>query len=405
MPSLATSRGLRRPRLGSGPFAVLVGVIVVGIVAASAATIGPVWATMTSDVAAVTYAESTRRASDVALTVDGAARVTAATVTITGPDLTNLPGQAATIVLLDSAGVQVASSTAPLDAAASLVVGASTATFRLNFTTPPLRTETAQWAVIVAGESLLGPSLDTPARTVTTGQGVFSVVPSLVLWQQQLIPVVTPTIAVTSMVMTVATIDQQCVAITITGTSSTLQPWSLELAYSAPPFYGAAPTISTNVVVSADSGGAYTIVGRQRPGNTMTYHAESNNWRLSSAQSITITACLSATATAPDRPEAYSVSEPVQSTWTDTRACLQRTVTGNGTYPFYFGWSAAFDMTTAIARITAADPAGPTGLAVSGGAVTPSTYTPGVVMYSVANLRETAVSGTGSQLVELCVTR
>lgn len=77
---------------------------------------------------------------------------------------------------------------------------------------------------------------------------------------------------------------------------------------------------------------AHTIVGRQRPGNTMTDHAESNDWRLSSAQSITIT------------------------------ACLQRTVTGNGTHPFYFGWSAAFDMTTAI-------------------------------------------SGTGSQLVELCVTR
>lgn len=401
---------MRRRHLRRGSASVVVavcvvGLVVAGVVTASAASIGSVWASMTSDVAAVTYAETQRRASDVQLTVDAVtATVTAATVTITGPDVTNLPGQSATIVLLDGSGAQVASSTAVLGSATSLVVGASSAAFQLGFASPPSRTQTASWAVIVAGTSLLGPSLDTPARTVTTGQGTFSVIPTLVLWQQQLVPVVGPTTAIVSMVMTVATIDQRCVDITITGTTATAQPWTFELAYAAPPFYGARPTVSGNAVISADSGTAYTVVGRQRVGNSQTYNDQNNNWRITSSQTLTVSACLSGAGTAPDRPEAYTVSAPVQGTWTGTLACLRRTVTGNGTYPFPFGWSVPFDMSSAIARIVAANPAGPTGLTVAGGTATPAAYTPGVTLYTVSNLRDTAVTGTGSQLVELCVT-
>lgn len=174
MPALAR---LRRPlplRVGSGPFALLVGVVVTGIVSASAASIGPVWATMMSDVAVVTYSETVRSASDLKVELGKRSAVVAATVTITGPELTNLAGQVATVVLLDSSGVELAESTAVLGDATNLVIGASTATFRLSFASPPTRAETSRWAVIVAGESLLGPSLDTPQRTVTTGTGAVS---------------------------------------------------------------------------------------------------------------------------------------------------------------------------------------------------------------------------------------
>lgn len=177
-PSAATTAARRplAPRVGSAPFALLVGILVAGIVSASAASIGPVRAAMTSDVAVVTYDESVRRASGVAAEVGSKSLVTAATVTITGPELANLTGQVATLVLLDSSGAQVASSTAVLDSSASLVIGASVATFRLGFASPPSRARADRWAVIVVGESVLGPSFDTPARTVTTGQGTVTFV-------------------------------------------------------------------------------------------------------------------------------------------------------------------------------------------------------------------------------------
>ncbi len=172
-PSAATTAS-RRPLasgVGSAPFALLVGTLVAATVFASAASIGPVQSAMTSDVAVVTYDESVRRASGVTAQAGVKSLVTAATVTITGPQLANLTGQIATLVLLDSSGAQVASSTAVLDSNVSLVIGPSVATFRLVFASPPSRARVDRWTVIVVGDSVLGPSFDTPERTVTTGQG------------------------------------------------------------------------------------------------------------------------------------------------------------------------------------------------------------------------------------------
>lgn len=171
VPALARLRRSLPRRVRSGPVALLVGIVVTGIVSASAASIGPVWATMTSDVAVVSYSESVRRASDLKVELGAKSSVVAATVTITGPELANLLGQTAKVVLLDSAGTKVAESTAALGPVTNLVVGASTATFRVVFASPPARSKTSRWAVIVTGDSVLGPSLDTPQRTVTTGTG------------------------------------------------------------------------------------------------------------------------------------------------------------------------------------------------------------------------------------------
>lgn len=174
MPALGRLRRSLSSRVRSGSSALLAGVIVTGIVSASAASIGPVWATMTSDVAVVSYSESVRRASDLKVELGAKSTVVAATVTITGPELANLTGQSAKVVLLDSAGTKVAESTAALGPATNLVMGASTATFRVVFASPPARSKTSRWAVIVAGDSVLGPSLDTPQRTVTTGTGTLA---------------------------------------------------------------------------------------------------------------------------------------------------------------------------------------------------------------------------------------
>ncbi len=53
-----------------------------------------------------------------------------------------------------------------------------------------------------------------------------------------------------------------------------------------------------------------------------------------------------------DTPSAYTVTTvPSTTQWTTTWACLDTTVTGNGTSQFYVGWTAQVDMAPAIARL------------------------------------------------------
>lgn len=52
-------------------------------------------------------------------------------------------------------------------------------------------------------------------------------------------------------------------------------------------------------------------------------------------------------------PSAYSVNT-VKGRWSDTRACLVTTVTGNGTSQFYVGWTVPLDMQSAVSRLQSA---------------------------------------------------
>jgi hypothetical protein len=92
-------------------------------------------------------------------------------------------------------------------------------------------------------------------------------------------------------------------------------------------------------------------------------------------------------------------------TWTNTKACIDRTITGNGIYPFYFGWSTVFDMTDAIALLKTNDAGSPRAFVYQPNPTTPSTYTAGTTSYTMTENTSQEISGTQSVVAELCVSQ
>lgn len=211
--------------------------------------------------------------------------------------------------------------------------------------------------------------------------------------------------------------NQFCVTTTVTGTSTTPQPWSLSIDLAKPPFYGATANQlfyqgTAQVVIAPQPGDATKarVTGSSSPGNP--WNAAWNNALLDSSKSLTITLCDSS----PQVPTAgdaswYTVGQ-TQGTRTATRACVNLTVTATTTAadnPFFFGWNASIDLAAAKQYLIAngktinyvdwtPDPSGGYQFTTS-----PGTTKPVADSYALTSGRMTAVKAGGSTTIVGCV--
>lgn len=372
-----------------------------GLVAAAAASLGPLSGGIFSAAGPVTYEPAVRSASDLVLTSAGdPATVSALTVTITGVDLANLDGQDVTIALLDSGGVQQQLITATLVAGGNLAVGATTAAVSLPVTGAPPLSTFASWAVFIAGVQALGPLADPTARVVTVGSGNFTVVVTPVDWQTLLVPATAPFIT-TTITTTTATPYTVCISVAMVGTKANPELWSLDIDYSEAPFWGTKPTVDAHVGFVVENGTVMTLTGTDN--GTGKYDEYANNKEIRNTITLTVTVCLDDPPMV-DSADAYTVSPQSRGTWTDELACVRRTVTGNNSYPFYFGWAVALDLTDAYAKLQVTDAGAPRSLAPQPNVVSPA-FDPVVKSYTVTNAVDTSIAGTEARVVELCAAR
>ncbi len=147
---------------------------------------------------------------------------------------------------------------------------------------------------------------------------------------------------------------QVCFHGTVTTSSPTPVPWALTIDLGQAPFNGAdagglslqgadgwryqvdpdRPTAGYAQIVGSAGDGRETIVAGQ------TYRVDVCDYGLPAGV---------------DTPSAYTVSTAQGSPWSGRTACLDTTITGNGTSIFYVGWSAQVDMAPAIARLAQAN--------------------------------------------------
>lgn len=143
---------------------------------------------------------------------------------------------------------------------------------------------------------------------------------------------------------------QACFVAEVTTTSPTPVPWRLTMDLGRAPFngqssgYQLAGNDSWRYQFHSNSPGpGFIQVGGTAGGGRQTivvgqvYEVSVCNWSLPPGVQT---------------PGAYTVTIG-QGEWTPTRACLVTTVTGNGTEPFYFGWTAQLDMQPAVAHLIA----------------------------------------------------
>ncbi len=380
--------------------------VVAGTVSASAASLGAVSSGLFSANGSVTYPTASRSVSDLTLTSAGSpATVSALKVTITGSTLSNLNGQAITVALLNSSGAQVQSVTATLATGTNLTVGTTTATATLAVSGSPAASSFASWAVFIAGVQALGPSADATQHVVAVGHGTLTVTTTPTDWKGDVVPAsgANSATSIGAIVPSNATTGfSACLTITITGKTSTPTAWGFKIDYSKPPFYGTAPTVDSHAQIASDTGSVLTVKGTSN-GNA-TWEEYANNSLLTTARTLNVLVCAYSGVTPADEPDAYTVSAQVHgSTWTTTEACIDRTITGNGLYPFSFGWSTTFNMTDAIALLKGHDAGAPRAFAYQANPTAPGTYTAGTSTYSMVDYWGNSVAGTNSVVAELCV--
>jgi hypothetical protein len=374
------------------------------LVTASAATVGSVTGGVFGGSSTLTAPAATRSVTDVALTTTGGPPiVTALTATVTGTGLATLAGESATIDLLDPSGAALSSVTATLATGTNLVVGSTTATITLPVTGSPLASTFVNWIAFIAGTQNLGGGADPTQRAVTVGNGALAAV----TWTAPVIPPTGTTPGTTIVTITPSNINvySTCLTVAITGTSSTPVAWGFAIDYSKPPYYGYRPTVDSHAIVVSDVGSVLSLKGTSN-GNS-TWEEWGNNALISNAQTLNIGVCsYSYPSALPAEPQAYSVSSQVHgATWTNTKACIDRTITGNGIYPFYFGWSTVFDMTDAIALLKTNDAGSPRAFVYQPNPTTPGTYTAGTTSYTMTENTSQEISGTQSVVAELCVSQ
>ncbi len=365
-------------------------------VAAQAADIGGLSSRIFSVSAPVTYPTAERSITAVTLSTSGTT-ITGATVTVTGTALSTLNGQSATLVLLDSANAQLASAVATLATGSNLTVGSTTATITLSVAGSVPSASATGWAVFIAGVQVLNPSAPSTVRTVALGNGTFPVV--VTTWQDALIDEANTNVTISNLTMTTNTTDQQCFAVSVTGTSSTPTAWALNLDWGAAPFWGTQPSQIQKAQVQSTTGTVWRLVGLDN-GNGP-YEEWANNDLLSNTQTLVINICQYASPIPPNRTEAYTVGAQFNGTWNSGKACISRTITGNNKYPFYFGWSVAFDATAAMAYLRGFDPGSPDAIEY-----TPNPYTPAltqsVTTYTMTNARPSSIKAAETYTATLC---
>ena len=209
-----------------------------------------------------------------------------------------------------------------------------------------------------------------------------------------------------------------CVDVTVTGTSSTPQPWQLDVDLTQPPFNGV--SVSQVTVQRGQSaqgpGNTMIVTGTMRPGRP--FNRNNNNSPITNTQQAVPRMCVTTTTPAQGDPSWYTVTvtQGTGNNWTATRACLTVTVTTNVTdlalNPFFYAWQTTLSLAPALDRITSA---GGTPDAVqwtpsAGGSnftTTPTTYNPVQPSYAITSGTNTAIRGQGSgdetAIVTACV--
>ena len=198
-----------------------------------------------------------------------------------------------------------------------------------------------------------------------------------------------------------------CVAVTVTGASSTPQPWQLEVDLSRSPFNG----VGVNEVsiqrgqAAQGPGNTMIVTGTMRPGKP--FNQNNNNSPITNMQEASPRMCVTTTTPAQGDPSWYTVTvtQGTGTTWSATTACMTVTVTTNVTdlalNPFFYGWQTTLSLAPALDRITSA---GGTPDAVewtpgAGGSnfdTTPTTYNPVQPSYAITSGTNTAIRGQGS---------
>ena len=369
--------------------------LIAGSVTANAATLGTITAGIFGGNGAVTYASATRSVTALSLATTGSpATVTSLTMTVTGSTLSDLAGQAVTVSLQNSSGTQVQAVTGTLALGTNLTVATTTATITLPVTGSPTASSFSLWSAFVAGTQALGGSASATQREVVLGHGSVTTTSSTPAWETPVIPPsgVNSATSITTVAQASTTNQSDCLDLTITGTSATPSAWGLSVDYSKPPFYGTTPVTDFQTTVVSNIGSVLKLAG------------SSGHTTLTNTQSITIAVCAYSGVVPEDEPVAYSVGAQSQgTTWSSTAACVDRTITGNGYYPFFFGWSTSFNMTAAINLVKTSDAGAPRTFLFTSNTTTPSSYTAGTTTYGMLGNYQNAVSGTGTYVAELCV--
>jgi len=144
---------------------------------------------------------------------------------------------------------------------------------------------------------------------------------------------------------------QACFHGTVTTTSSVPVVWGLTIDLSQAPFSGAS---HNSLQLAGSDGWRYRIAPNQPSPGFAGVEGTNNGGRrtIVAGQSYQVEVCDWSLPAGVDTPSAYTVqTTPSATQWTTAWACLDTTVTGNGTSQFYVGWTAQVDMAPAIARL------------------------------------------------------
>lgn len=144
---------------------------------------------------------------------------------------------------------------------------------------------------------------------------------------------------------------QACFHATVTTTSATPVVWGLTIDLSQAPFNGAS---HNGLQLAGNDGWRYRIAPNQPSPGFAEVAGTNNGGRRTvvAGQSYQVEVCDWSLPAGVDTPSAYTVTTaPSTTQWTTRWACLDTTVSGNATSPFYVGWTAQVDMAPAIARL------------------------------------------------------
>ncbi|KRD43141.1 hypothetical protein ASE38_02360 [Cellulomonas sp. Root930] len=142
---------------------------------------------------------------------------------------------------------------------------------------------------------------------------------------------------------------QFCTSISVTGTSPTGQPWTVDLRVDQRPFNGG--TSASQYQLDEWNGYAWTTT--TAVGGVLKITGTGSKATISSSQTYTIQLCqYDAPPPLYDPALAYTTTSTVS---TDANnACITTTVAVSGAYPFFAGWRADVDMAPAFALRTSA---------------------------------------------------
>ena len=215
------------------------------------------------------------------------------------------------------------------------------------------------------------------------------------------------TTVISDIAWTITSPTRFCVVVTVTGTSSTPQPWQLDVDLARSPFNG----VGVNDVsiqrgqVAQGPGNTMIVTGTMRPGRP--FNQNNNNSPITNAQQASPRMCVTTTTPAQADPSWYTVTVTPGTgpTWSATTACLTVTVTTNVTdlalNPFFYAWQTTLSLAPALDLITSVGgtPDAVEWTPTAGGAnftTTPATYNPVEPSYAITSGTNTAIRGQGS---------